>query len=273
MTFNLDGQLVLIGAGKMGGAMLEGWLRAGLPGAKLVAIDPAPSAQLLALAAKHGIGLNIELAAIGAAQVIVVAVKPQMFDVALFSLGPLRQSSALVVSIVAGKTIASLERHFGSNTAVVRAMPNTPAAVGRGITALTASRSVSTSQLALAKRLMSAVGDVVTVEREEQIDTVTAVSGSGPAYVFYLTECLAGAGQKLGLSEEVATTLARATVAGSGELMRLSGLSATALRHNVTSPGGTTHAALQILMSDDGLRPLLERAVAAATDRSRELAD
>jgi pyrroline-5-carboxylate reductase len=271
MTMDLDGRLVLIGAGKMGSAMLEGWLREGLDPSKLVAIDPAPSSEVHAMISKRGIALN-EMAGIGDALAIVVAVKPQVFEAVMSGLRVSRQANPLVISIVAGKTIASLEKHFGRDAAVIRAMPNTPAAVGRGITAMAANRNVSTSQLALATRLLSAMGEVVTVEREEQIDAVTAVSGSGPAYVFYLTECLADAGRKLGLSEELATVLARATVSGSGELMRLSGLPAAVLRRNVTSPGGTTHAALEVLMAEHGLKSLLERAVAAAEKRSRELA-
>ena len=231
-----------------------------------------PSFEIRAVIKSRGVVLNPDVAGIGDAQVIVVAVKPQIFDAAMTGLGMPRQASPLVISIVAGKTIASLERHFGGDAAVVRAMPNTPAAVGRGITAFAPNRAVTTAQLALATRLLSAVGEVVAVEREDQIDAVTAVSGSGPAYVFYLTECLAHAGVKLGLPEELATSLARATVSGSGELMRLTGLPAAALRQNVTSQGGTTQAALEILMGGDGLEPLLERAVAAAQNRSRELA-
>jgi pyrroline-5-carboxylate reductase len=272
MMIEIDGRLVLIGAGKMGGALLDGWLRAGFNATKLVVIDPVPSTALRSLVDGHRIVLNPPVATIENVDVIVLAVKPQALDAALSGLGSLRQQSALVISIVAGKTIASISEHFGRDTAVVRAMPNTPAAVGRGITAMAANRNVDTVQLALARTLLAAVGEVVTVEQEEQIDAVTAVSGSGPAYVFYLTECLAEAGRKLGLADDLATILARATISGSGELMRLSGLPAATLRRNVTSPGGATQAALEILMAADGLKPLLERAVAAAQTRSRELA-
>jgi len=174
--------------------------------------------------------------------------------------------------VAAGKTIASFERHFGAAAAVIRTIPNTPAAVGRGITAMAANRNVSAAQMELARNLLAAVGEVVTVDDEALIDAVTAVSGSGPAYVFYLTECLAAAGEKVGLPAELAMQIARATVAGAGELMRVSGLPAETLRQNVTSPKGTTYAALQVLMAADGLQPLFDKAVAAATRRSRELA-
>jgi pyrroline-5-carboxylate reductase len=272
MTISIDGRLVLIGAGKMGSAMLYGWLRAGVDPSRIVIIDPAPSMDLRSLVDENGIVVNPPLTSIADARVIVLAVKPQMFDAALSGLGSLLQPNSLVISIIAGKTAASIARQFGGDVAVVRAMPNTPASVGRGITALTANRHVGPDQLALAGELLRAVGEVVTVEREEQIDAVTAISGSGPAYVFYLTECLAEAGRKLGLADNLAVALASATISGSGELLRLSGLPAATLRKNVTSPGGTTQAALDILMGIDGLQPLLERAVAAAYKRSRELA-
>ncbi|MDP9137552.1 MAG: NAD(P)-binding domain-containing protein, partial [Pseudomonadota bacterium] len=183
MTIGLDGRLVLIGAGKMGGAMLDGWLNEGLAAASLVAIDPAPTSEVRALAGTRGLLLNPDVSGLGDAQVVVLAVKPQIFEAAMSGLGALKQAKSLVISIVAGKTIAALERHFGRDAAVIRAMPNTPAAVGRGITAFVANRNVNKSQLALAIGLLSAVGEVVTVASEEQIDTVTAVSGSGPAYV------------------------------------------------------------------------------------------
>ena len=155
---------------------------------------------------------------------------------------------------------------------MIRTIPNTPAAVGRGITAMAANGNVSPAQLALARTLLEAVGEVVTVENEAMIDAVTAVSGSGPAYVFYLTECLAAAGEKVGLPKELAMQLARATVSGAGELMRQSGIEAATLRQNVTSPKGTTYAALQVLMAENGMQPLFDKAIEAATKRSRELA-
>lgn len=268
----LRGTLVLVGAGKMGGAMLEGWLKGGADPARIVVFDPAPPAEVRAIIDQAGVRLNPPVGSIADAEVIVIAVKPQVMEEVLPAVEPLARSRPLILSVAAGRTIAFLERHFGSDAAVIRTMPNTPAAVGRGITAMVANSNVSADQVELARTLLSAVGEVVTVEDEALIDAVTAVSGSGPAYVFYLTECLAAAGEKLGLPGELAMQLARATVAGAGELMRQSGIAAATLRQNVTSPAGTTHAALQVLMADDGLRPLLDRAVKAACDRSRELA-
>ncbi len=268
----LKGTLVLVGAGKMGGAMLEGWLKSGADPAKVVAIDPAPPAEVKALLAAKGVRLNPQVAGINDAEVIIVAVKPQVMEDVLPTIVPLKSSKPLVLSVAAGKTIATFERHFGADAAVIRTIPNTPAAVGRGITAMAQNANVSPAQLELARTLLSAVGEVVTVDDESMIDAVTAVSGSGPAYVFYLTECLAAAGEKIGLPPALAMQLARATVAGSGELMRQSGIEAATLRQNVTSPKGTTYAALQILMAEDGMQPLFDKAIDAAARRSRELA-
>jgi pyrroline-5-carboxylate reductase len=272
MILKLNGTLVLVGAGKMGGAMLEGWLKAGADPKKVVALDPGPPAEVAALLVKHGIRHNPDVASIVDAEVVLVAVKPQVMDDVLAPLGGLAKSKPLVLSVVAGKTIAKLAQHFGDDASIIRTMPNTPAAIGRGITAMVGNAQVSVAQLALAEQLLSTIGEVVRVETEEQIDWVTGVSGSGPAYVFLLTECLAAAGEKLGLSPKLAEQLARATVAGSGELMRQSGIDAATLRQNVTSPKGTTYEALQVLMADDGLKPLMEKAVAAAARRSKELA-
>jgi pyrroline-5-carboxylate reductase len=272
MTLKLNGTLVLVGAGKMGGAMLEGWLKAGAQPAKIVAIDPAPPQEVLALLARHGIRHNPVIDEIMDAEVVLVAVKPQVMDDVLAPLASLAKSKPLVLSIVAGKTIAGLARHFGDDASIIRTMPNTPAAIGRGITAMVANSYVSSGQRLLAQQLLSTIGDVVEVDKEEQIDWVTAVSGSGPAYVFYFTECLAAAGEKLGLAPALAMQLARATVAGSGELMRQSGIDAATLRQNVTSPKGTTYEALQVLMAEDGLQPVMDNAVAAAARRAKELA-
>ena len=272
MTLNLKGRLVLVGAGKMGSAMLEGWLKNGLDAARTVVFDPAPPPESAAMIVKHGIALNPPAASVTDAEVIIIAVKPQVMEDVLPGISGLKSSKPLVLSVAAGKTIASFERHFGADASVIRSMPNTPAAVGRGITALALNANVTLAQKLLAEALLSAVGEVVTVEREELIDAVTAVSGSGPAYIFYLTECMTAAGVKLGLTQELATQLARATVAGSGELMRQSGTPAATLRQNVTSPKGTTYAALQVLMAEDAMMPLFEKALTAARDRSRELA-
>jgi pyrroline-5-carboxylate reductase len=274
MSLPLKGRLVLLGAGKMGGAMLAGWLDRGLPAGQVVALDPSPPPEVASLLAGRGVAHNPPLGDIGPVEVIVVAVKPQIMEEAL---GPvaaaLRPARPLVLSVAAGKTIASFERHFGSDAAIIRSIPNTPAAVGRGITAMVASRNVSAGHRALGEALLEAIGEVVVVDDEALIDAATAVSGSGPAYVFYLTECLAAAGVAQGLPQDVAVKLARATVAGAGELMRQSGQPADTLRVNVTSPKGTTYAALQVLMDPaNGLEPMMKHAIDAATRRSRELA-
>jgi pyrroline-5-carboxylate reductase len=264
---NITGIIALAGAGKMGGAMLTGWLAGGLDPKQVVVIEPMPSAEIAALVAR-GVRLNPGDAA--AVETLVVAVKPQSFRDAGALLKPLVNPTTLVVSIMAGTTIASLNEVCGG--AVVRAMPNTPAAIGRGITVAVAAKNVRAAQRATADALLRATGAVEWVEDESLIDAVTAVSGSGPAYVFLLAEELARAGVAAGLPEELATKLARETVAGSGELLHRSDQSAATLRQNVTSPGGTTAAALSVLMADDGLQPLMIRAIAAATARSKELA-
>jgi len=272
MTIQLRGTLVLLGAGKMGGAMLEGWLKSGADPKKIAALDPSPPPEVKALIERHGVRWNRPVSDITDAEVVLVAVKPQIMEDVLPGAVPLGVSNPLIISVAAGKTIASFERHFGKNAAIIRTIPNTPAAVGRGITAMAANPHVSPAQLQLAKTLLSAIGEVVVVEDETMIDACTAVSGSGPAYVFYLTECLAAAGAKAGLPPRLSMQLARATVAGAGELMRLSEEPPSTLRQNVTSPNGTTHAALQILMAENGMQPLFDKAIAAATKRSRELA-
>lgn len=272
MSISLKGTLVLIGAGKMGGAMLEGWLKAGVNPKQVVALDPSPPPEVAALLVSKGIRHNPPLSSITDAEVVLAAVKPQVMDEVLTPLHGLAASKPLILSIAAGKTIASFERHFGADAAVIRTIPNTPAAVGRGITAMAANRNVSTAQMDLAEQLLQSIGEVVRVEDESLIDAATAVSGSGPAYIFYMTECLAAAGEALGLAPDVAVKLARATVAGSGELMRVSGTDAATLRQNVTSPKGTTYEALKVLMAEDGMKPLMIEAVKAAAQRSKELA-
>ena len=269
---SLRGKLVLIGAGKMGGAMMQGWIDAGLAPSQIVALDPSPPPEIANLLAKHGILHNPAIDDIGDVEVVLAAVKPQAMDDVLAGIPGLAEHNPLVISIAAGKTIASFEAHFGSDAAVIRSIPNTPAAIGRGITAIAPNGNVSEDQMKLAEALLSSIGEVVRVENEAMIDAATAVSGSGPAYIFYMTECLAKAGVAAGLPEDLAMQLARVTVSGAGELMRQSGIEAGTLRENVTSPNGTTFAALQVLMADDGLQPLMEKAVAAADKRSRELA-
>jgi pyrroline-5-carboxylate reductase len=265
----IKGTIVLAGAGKMGGAMLSGWLAQGLDATRVGVIEPHPSDDITALAAK-GIRLNPSPNDFGAVATLVVALKPQMFREAGPALKEFAGPSTLVVSIMAGTTIASIAEVCGGS--VVRAMPNTPAAIGRGITVAVAASTVSTSQRAVADSLLRATGSVEWVDDETLMDAVTAVSGSGPAYVFLLAEELARAGVEAGLPADLATKLARETVAGSGELLRRSEASSATLRQNVTSPGGTTAAALEVLMGPDGLQSLLTRAVAAATKRSKELA-
>ena len=264
---NLRGTIALAGAGKMGGAMLTGWLAGGLEASRVSVIEPSPSDDIKALAAK-GIRLNPSDAA--TADTVVVAVKPQTFREAGPALKRLVGPSTLVVSIMAGTTIAALEQVCGGM--IVRAMPNTPAAIGRGITVAVPAKNVSAAQRATADALLRATGSVEWVDDEALMDAVTAVSGSGPAYVFLLAEELARAGVEAGLPAELATKLARETVAGSGELLHRSELASATLRQNVTSPGGTTAAALEVLMAKDGMQPLMIRAIAAATQRSKELA-
>ena len=247
--------------------MLTGWLAGGLDASRVIVVEPFPSDDIKALVAK-GVRLNPQDA--GVADTLVVAVKPQMFREAGPALKKLVGPSTLVVSIMAGTPVAALEQVCGGM--VVRAMPNTPAAIGRGITVAVAANNVSAAQRATADALLRATGSVEWVDDESLMDAVTAVSGSGPAYVFLLAEELARAGVEAGLPADLATKLARETVAGSGELLHRSEQDSATLRQNVTSPGGTTAAALEVLMGKDGMQPLMIRAIAAATKRSKELA-
>lgn len=266
---NITGTILLAGAGKMGGAMLTGWLAGGLDPRRVAIVEPYLSPEIGALAAR-GVALNPDVASAGPVETMVVAVKPQSFREAGAKLKPFIAAGTSVVSIMAGTTIAVLQEVCGG--AVIRAMPNTPAAIGRGITVAVPAKNVSAKQRAVADALLRATGSVEWVEDEGLMDAVTAVSGSGPAYVFLLAEELARAGVEAGLPEALATKLARATVAGSGELLHRSDLPSSKLRENVTSPGGTTAAALGVLMGEPGLRDLMIRAIAAATQRSKELA-
>jgi pyrroline-5-carboxylate reductase len=266
---NITAPIVLAGAGKMGGAMLAGWLARGLDGKSVAVIEPQPSEEIRALTAK-GVRLNPLPRDVGTVATLVVALKPQSFREAGATLKSFAAPTTLVVSIMAGITVASISKVCGGS--VVRAMPNTPAAIGRGITVAMAANNVSAAQRAVADALLRAIGMVEWVDDENLMDAVTAVSGSGPAYIFLLAEELARAGVEAGLPEDLATKLARETVAGSGELLHRSDAPSATLRQNVTSPGGTTAAALEVLMGPDGLQSLLRRAVAAATRRSKELA-
>jgi len=264
---NLSGTLVLVGAGKMGGAMLQGWLALGLDPKKIAIVEPRPSGDIAALAAR---GVRINPAAVQDARVMVIAIKPQDATSVVPALKPLAGAETLVVSIMAGKTLRFLQSALPCS--IVRAMPNTPAAIGRGITVAVPNASVTAEQRALADILLGAVGAVEWVADEALLDAVTAVSGSGPAYVFLLADSLALAGISAGLPGDLAYRLARETIAGSGELLHQSPLDLETLRQNVTSPGGTTEAALRVLMAKDGLDSLMGKAIAAAVRRSRELA-
>jgi pyrroline-5-carboxylate reductase len=267
---NFSGLRVLVGAGKMGGALLEGWLRLGLDPKHVAILEPQPSAEIAVLA-RRGLRLNPDPKTLPNAAAIVIALKPQVAAQAVPPLGPLVSGSTVVVSIMAGRTLQFLSGALARPCALVRAMPNTPAAIGRGIT-VAVPRNANTAQRDLADRLLAATGAVEWIDDEALMDAVTAVSGSGPAYVFLLAEALAQAGVAAGLPPPLAATLARETIAGSGELLHRSPLDAAALRENVTSPGGTTAAALTVLMGESGLAALMTKAIAAATARSRELA-
>lgn len=258
--------MVLLGCGKMGGAMLRGWLEGGLSPEAVFVLDPKPSDWLLST------GVHINEALPPAPAVVIVAVKPQMVGEALPVLQSYGNGDTMFLSIAAGTTLATFEDMLGADTPIIRAMPNTPAAIGRGITALFGNARVSEAAMALGEHLLSGVGQTVRVEREADMDAVTAVSGSGPAYVFHLIETLAAAGEAEGLPPVLAMQLAKATVAGAGALAEASEETPTQLRINVTSPAGTTAAALEVLMAEvTGFPALLKRAVKAAADRSREL--
>jgi pyrroline-5-carboxylate reductase len=264
------GSLALIGAGKMGGAMLDGWLALGLSPQQVTVIDPNPSPEIRAQA---GFAINPAQETMRPVRVVVIAVKPQVSADVLPQIAPLIGKDTVAVSIMAGKTLDFLQRHVPANAALVRAMPNTPAAIGRGITVAVANPQVTTAQRELVQALLAATGDVEWVADEALMDAVTALSGSGPAYVFHLAEALAAAGKAAGLPADLAMRLARATVSGAGELLHRASETPAQLRQNVTSPGGTTAAALEVLMADDGLSALMTEAVKAAAKRSRELAD
>jgi pyrroline-5-carboxylate reductase len=268
----MTGPVLLIGCGKMGGAMLEGWLAGSMLPAGAHLVEPHAPA-LAAFQGRPGLTAHARIEDLPqglAPEIVVLAVKPQTMAAALAGLG--RFGSATFLSIAAGKRIAGLSSALGG-AAVVRAMPNTPAAIGRGMTVAVAGPGVTESARARCDALLAAVGEVAWVADEALIDPVTAVSGSGPAYVFLLIETLAAAGVKAGLPADLAMRLASGTVSGAGELARQSADPAATLRQNVTSPGGTTAEALKVLMAPDGLQPLMDRAIAAATRRAGELAE
>jgi len=266
--------LLLIGCGKMGGALLKGWLDQGLSPVSITIVEPNQDA---AKDLSQRLGVNVvssaaELPANFVPRVVVIAIKPQVLPQALPPYAPYVSSAPVFLSIVAGQTIARFESILGADAAIVRAMPNMPASIGRGITVGCPNVHVSDAQVTVCKELLSAVGDVEWIEDESLLDAITALSGSGPAYVFLLAEAMAHAGRMAGLPPELADRLARATVSGAGELLRQSAEAPATLRKNVTSPGGTTAAALDVLMGADGLKDLLTKAIAAATQRSKDLA-
>ena len=259
-------EIVIVGCGKMGSALLKGWLAEGLDPNEITVIDPNPSDWLI----KQTVRLNKTLPI--NPSIVLIAVKPQMMPDVVPKLNKLGNSKTLFISIAAGTSISYFQRILGNQTPIVRAMPNTPASIGKGITAIIANAYVSDIELKAIEKLLSSVGEIVSLDSEEQMDAVTAVSGSGPAYVFHLIEALADAGQANGLNAELSMTLAKATVAGAGLLAETSNEDPTNLRINVTSPGGTTAAALKILMDQDtGFNSLLLKAVEAASNRSKEL--
>lgn len=271
MTTAAFGHIVLVGAGNMGGAMLAGWLKNGVPGSSVTVLDPGPSDRMMSLMTEAGARHATSAPEGLVADILFLAVKPQVMDAVLPGLKSLVGAQTTVVSVAAGKTIATMEEHLGK-AAMVRAMPNTPAMVGRGVTGAFANAAVSGTQRDIVHRLLQVSGPVEWVESEADINAVTALSGSGPAYVFYLVECMAEAGRKAGLPADLAMRLARETVAGAGELLHQSPDPAAQLRKNVTSPGGTTAAALSVLMADNGMQPLFDEAIEAARKRAEELA-
>ena len=264
-------RIVVVGFGNMGQALVRGWLAKGRGASSIEVVDSALGAR--AVGKELGVAARDEVAAAGsAADVVVLAVKPNQLAGVLPQCAALARSGAVFLSIAAGKTIAELGNALGSDTPIVRAMPNTPAAIGRGMTALVANAAVSGAQRALCAELLGAVGSVAWLDDERHMDAVTAVSGSGPAYVFLLIECLEQAAVELGLPAPLAKQLALATVAGSGAYAADARESAAELRRRVTSPNGTTQAALDVLMGQPGMQELLVRATRAAAQRSRELA-
>ncbi|UZD89910.1 pyrroline-5-carboxylate reductase [Cognatishimia activa] len=268
MTYLAEKGLVLLGCGKMGSAMLEGWLKDGLPAKSVYVQDPYPSDWVQ----ESGVYVNVDLPA--APAIVLIAVKPQMMAEALPVLRAMGNGQTLFLSVAAGISIGSYEDILGGETPIIRAMPNTPAAVGKGITAIVGNGYTTSAHLDLADQLLSAVGQVVRLQAEDQMDAVTGVSGSGPAYVFHMIECLAKAGEAQGLDADLAMALAKATVAGAGALAEDADETPSQLRVNVTSPNGTTQAGLEVLMDETtGLPDLINKTVAAATDRSKELAN
>lgn len=270
-TTDFPSSVLLVGAGKMGGSLLRSWIEKCLPGDRIAVIDPHPSEPVVTLCASAGACLNPAVLPFKPS-VLVLAVKPQMLEASAPQVDALIGPDTVVVSILAGKTITDLRQYLPKAHAVVRTMPNLPASIGMGAIGAAANGDTSPGQRRAVDALLGTSGIVEWLPSEDLIDAVTAISGSGPAYVFYMTECLAEVGMALGLPAALAARLAQATVTGSAALMEASGPPPATLRENVTSPGGTTAAALRVLMSEDGLRPLLQRTAEAAVKRAGELA-
>ncbi len=270
----IEGTILLVGCGKMGGALLEGWFKQGMNPVDAMVVEPAGRDAVMPCKKHRALSCVAHVKDVPRdfrPDVVLFAVKPQIADDVVPAYAHLTAQHPVFLSVIAGKTTAYFEKHLGTG-AIVRAMPNTPASVGKGISVLYAAPPVSAVQARVCEVLMSAVGQVEWIKDEALMDAVTAVSGSGPAYVFLLAEALRDAGIASGLPADLAARLARATVAGSGALLEQSDIAPDVLRQNVTSPGGTTAAALAVLMESDGFKPLLAKAVAAATKRSKELA-
>lgn len=262
--------ILLVGAGRMGGALLKGWIANGM--GPIAVVEPKPSPELRKLARRKSFSLFESVEAVpGRVRACVVALKPQIFRTEAVRLAPLAQSAALMISIAAGTNLKTMAKAWGAGARIIRAMPNMPGQIGRGISALYAGKGATTADRTLAERLLAALGETLWVSRESLIDSVTAVSGSGPAYVFLLVEALAEAARAEGLPRDVAERLARATITGAGALLDADRRAASELRRDVTSPGGTTEAALGVLMAERGLEALMTRAVHAATQRAKDL--
>ena len=270
----MEGTILLVGCGQMGGALLEGWFKRGMSPVDAMVVEPAGRDAVAPCKTHRALSCVASVRDVPRdlhPDVILFAVKPQVADAVVPEYRTFIAEQPVILSVIAGKTTGYFRERLGTD-AVVRAMPNTPAAIGKAISMLYAAPAVSAVQRRVCEVLMSAVGQVEWLDDETLMDAVTAVSGSGPAYVFLLTEALRDAGIKAGLPAALAARLARATVAGSGALLEAQDIAPEILRKNVTSPGGTTAAALDVLMGEGGLAPLLERAVASATKRSKELA-
>jgi len=271
MSTRTSGSLLLIGAGRMGGALLKGWVARKI--GPVIVVEPKPSAELSALAKKKIITLVDAPSQVKAKKLsaCVVALKPQILKGEAPVLAGFAQSGALMISIAAGTHTKSLFKAWGAKARIIRAMPNTPGAIGQGITGLFAAKGATEADRRKAVTLLSALGETIWVAKEDLIDSVTAVSGSGPAYLFLMAEAMTEAGIAEGLPRDQAEKLARATVAGAGALLAADKSPASALREAVTSPGGTTAAALQVLMGENGLSDLMKRAIHAARKRAEEL--